>query len=99
MILTSWSRTNIHLSCTCTFVEVYNHHLLHLLNILQGSVSLTGNISNVCVPKVKQFARASKLKFLIGIPHSRSIQILFARIIKPLLPLFLLLTMCALRCT
>jgi hypothetical protein len=93
------SRTYVHLSCTCCYVDVYNQHLFHLLHILQDSVSYTCNISNVCVPKVKQFARASKLEFLIDIPHSRSIQILLARIIKPLLPLLLLLTMSALRCT
>jgi hypothetical protein len=95
----SRSRTNFHLSCTWSFVEIYNHHLLHLLNSLQVSVSYTSNISNVCVPKVKQFARAPKLKFFIGIPHSRSFQILSARIIKPPLPLLLLLTTSALRRT
>jgi hypothetical protein len=99
MILISKNRTYIHLTCTCYFVVIHYHHLLHLLNSLQVSVSDTSNISNVCVPKVKQFARASKLKILIGIPHSKSIQILLARIIKPLLPLLLLLTTCAFRCT
>jgi hypothetical protein len=92
MILISRNMTYIHLSCTCCFVVVHNHRLLHLLNSLQVSISYTSNISNVYVSKVKQFARASKLKFLIGIPHSRSIQILLTRIIKSLLPLLLLLT-------
>jgi hypothetical protein len=81
MIPKSRSRTYIHLNCTCSFVEVYNHHLLHLLNSLQVFISYTGNINNICIPKVKQFVRASKLKFFIGTPHSRSLQILLARII------------------
>jgi hypothetical protein len=97
----SRSKTNFHLSCTCSFVEVYNHHLFHLLNSLQVSVSYTSNINNFCVPKVKQFARAPKLKFFIGTPHSRSLQILLARIVQLALPLLLLLllTTSTLRCT
>jgi hypothetical protein len=92
MIPLSKNKTYDHLSCTCCDVDGCNHHLVLLLHILQDSVSNTCNISNVCIPKVKQFARASKLKFLIGSPHSRSLQILLARITNPPLPLLLLLT-------
>jgi hypothetical protein len=99
MIPLSRNRTYVHLSCTWCFVDVCNHHLVLLLHILQDSISNTCNISNVCVPKVKQFARASKLKFLIDTPHSRSLQILLATIVQLLLPLLLLYTTCALRRT
>jgi hypothetical protein len=76
MIPLSRSKTYDHLSCTCCIVDGCNHHLVLLLHILQDSVRNTCNINNIYILKIKQFARASKLKFFIDIPHSRSIQIL-----------------------
>jgi hypothetical protein len=89
MIPLNRSRAYVHLSCACCSIDVCDHHLLQLVNSLQVFVSYTYNISNVGISKVKQFTGASKLKFFIGNPHSRSFQILLARIVQLVLPLLL----------
>jgi hypothetical protein len=65
MILIRKSKNYVHLNCTFRFIDVCIQHFFHLLNSLQDFASYTCSISNVCVPKLKQFTWASKITVLI----------------------------------